>query len=140
MVQPGKTNRLLSIALACLLIAMATPPQPARAAGTCALSTGQVVINEILPTATGGVDWVELYNTTGTTLDLGNCTIDDIAAGGGAPIQIAAGNTIPAHGFWTLDKSSYFNNGGDDVRLLLDDAVTVLDAANPPCWCADWMA
>jgi len=128
MPHPGKTNRLFSIALAWLLIIMATPPQLARAAGSCALSAGQVVINEILPSATGGVDWIELYNTSDSALDLGNCYIDDIAAGGGAPILIAAGNTIPAHGFWTLDKSSYFNNGGDDARLLLDDKATVLDS------------
>lgn len=102
-------------------------PPVARAAGTCALTAGQVVINEILPAATSGVDWVELYNTTDNTLDLSYCYIDDIAGGGGSPIQIAAGTTIAPHGFWTMDRSSYFNNGGDDVRLLLDDASTVLD-------------
>ena len=48
MCQFGRTNRFLSIALACLLLTIAAPPQPARAAGTCALLTGQVVINEML--------------------------------------------------------------------------------------------
>jgi beta-lactamase superfamily II metal-dependent hydrolase len=129
MVQPGKTNRFLSIALVCMLLTLATPPQPVRAAGICVLSAGQVVINEILPNPTDGVEWVELYNTTDAALDISNCYIDDIPAGGSAPIQIPAGNAIPAHGFWTLDHSGgYFNNTGDDVRLLLDDSVTVLDS------------
>lgn len=103
-------------------------PLPVQAVGTCALSAGQVVINEFVPSASNGVDWVELYNTTDSTLDLGNCYIDDIAGGGGSPVQIAAGTTIAPYGFWTMDRSSYFNNGGDDVRLLLDDASTVLDS------------
>jgi beta-lactamase superfamily II metal-dependent hydrolase len=135
--QPNQITRFLSIALACMLLTFATPPAPARAAGTCALSAGQVVINEILPSATGGVDWVELYNTTNATVDISNCYIDDIAAGGSAPIQITAGNTIPAHGFWTLDKNSYFNNDGDDVRLLLEDIATVLDSYTYPSTAAD---
>ncbi len=104
-----------------------TPP-PVLSAGVCNVSAGQVLINEILPAAASGVDWVELYNTTAASLDISNCYIDDIAGGGGAPYQIPAGTTIPAHGFWTSDKSSYFNNGGDDVRLLKEDASTVLDA------------
>lgn len=120
--------RLFLITITCIIISLIASPIPTRAAGTCTLSTGQVVINEIVPSVTGGVDWVELYNTTNATLDIGNCYIDDIAAGGGALFQIAAGTTLPAHGFWSLDKSSYFNNTGDDVRLLLDDGVTVLDS------------
>jgi beta-lactamase superfamily II metal-dependent hydrolase len=107
-------------------------PVPSHAAGTCSLTAGQVVINEILPAASDGVDWVELYNTTETALDISYCYIDDIASGGGAPIQIPAGTIIPAHGYWTLDRSSYFNNAGDDVRLLMDDQATVLDAYTYP--------
>ena len=95
---------------------------------TCQASAGQVVINEIVPAATSGTDWVELYNTTASSLDIGYCYIDDIAGGGGSPYQIPAGTTIPAHGYWTLDRTSYFNNDGDDVRFLKDDAATVLDS------------
>ena len=95
---------------------------------TCAASTGEVLINEILPAPSSGSEWVELYNTTASTVDIGYCFIDDLADGGGALYQIPAGTTIPAGGFWTLDRSSYFNNGGDDVRFLKEDATTVLDA------------
>ena len=129
-------HRLFLVTI-CILLSLVAPLKPVRAAGTCLLSPGQVVINEIVPSATGGVDWVELYNTTSTTLDLGSCSIDDIADGGGDPVQIAAGTTIPAHGFWTLDKNNYFNNSGDDVRLLSDDGVTVLDTYTYPSTKAD---
>jgi len=123
------SNKTLSflIALSLMLTFFASLPTSAQT-GTCNLSAGQVVINEILPAASNGVDWVELYNTTAGALDIGSCTLDDIAGGGGAPYQIPAGTTIPAHGYWTWDRSSYFNNGGDDVRLLKEDATTVLDA------------
>jgi ribonuclease BN (tRNA processing enzyme) len=95
---------------------------------TCNLSAGDVVINEVLPAPSSGYEWVELYNTTGSSLDLGYCYIDDLADGGGAPYQIPADTTIAAGGYWTLDRSSYFNNSGDYVRLLMDDASTVLDS------------
>jgi beta-lactamase superfamily II metal-dependent hydrolase len=129
-----QTSRIAGLVLALVMVwtAAFNPITSARAAGTCALTAGQVLINEILPSASGGVDWVELYNTTGSMLDISYCYIDDIAGGGGAPIQIAAGTTIPAYGFWTMDKSSYFNNTGDDVRLLLDNQTTILDTYTYP--------
>ena len=126
-------SRFVGLALTLLMVGTAAfyPTAPVRAVG-CALTAGQVVINEILPAATSGVDWVELYNTTDSALDISYCYIDDIAGGGGTPIQIAAGTTIPAHGFWTMDRSSYFNNAGDDVRLLMDDQATILDSYTYP--------
>ncbi len=94
----------------------------------CTVSAGDVLVNEILPAPSAGAEWVELYNTTGSDVDISNCYLDDLADGGGAPVQIPAGTTVPANGFWTMDFGSYFNNTGDDVRFLLDDATTVLDA------------
>lgn len=95
---------------------------------TCTVTAGEILINEILPAPSSGAEWVELYNTTASAVDLSYCYIDDLADGGGAPYQIPAGTTIPASGFWTLDRTSYFNNTGDDVRFLKEDATTVLDA------------
>jgi len=100
---------------------------PAQAAN-CSVSTGQVLVNEVLPAPTAGNEWLELYNTTGGALDIGGCYIDDIAGGGGAPTAIAAGTMIAAHGFHVIEKSGYFNNGGDDARLLKNDQSTVLDS------------
>jgi hypothetical protein len=94
----------------------------------CQASTGQVVINEVLPAPlSNGVEWVELYNTTGSTINIGYCYIDDVS-GGSAPYRIPASTLIPPHGFWTLDRTSYFNNAGDDVRFLKEDSSTLLDS------------
>jgi len=94
---------------------------------TCNVSAGEVLINEILPAPSSGAEWVELYNTTSSAVDISFCYLDDLADAGGAPVQIPSGTVIPAAGFWTMDFSSYYNNTGDDVRFLLEDASTVLD-------------
>jgi len=95
---------------------------------TCNVTAGEVLINEILPAPSSGAEWVELYNTTSSDVNIGYCYIDDLAGAGGAPVQIPNGTTVPANGFWTMDFSSYFNNTGDDVRFLKEDGSTVLDA------------
>jgi beta-lactamase superfamily II metal-dependent hydrolase len=95
---------------------------------SCQVSPGQVVINEVFPApSNNGVEWVELYNPTGNTINIGYCYIDDIV-GGSAAYQIPASTLIPAHGFWTLDRTSYFNNGGDEVRFLKENGTTILDS------------
>ena len=94
---------------------------------SCEVTPGQVVINEVLPAPlNNGSEWVELYNTTASTINIGYCYIDD-SVGGSPDYQIPASTLISPHGFWTLDRTSYFNNGGDDVRFLKEDATTVLD-------------
>lgn len=89
-----------------------------------------IVINEIFPSPSPSSDpeWIELYNPTPQTIDISGMWIDDIASGGGAPVQIPANTTIAAGGYYTRDFSNYFNNAGDDVRLLLSDGMTVVDA------------
>ena len=91
-------------------------------------SVADIVINELYANAaTGQTEWIELYNPTSQTIDISGAWIDDIASGGGAPIQIPASTTIPAGGHWTYDTNNYFNNGGDDARLLMPDGSTVID-------------
>jgi len=94
---------------------------------SCQATAGQVLINEILPSPSNVTEWVELYNTTASTINIGYCYIDDIVAGSPA-YQIPASTLIPPHGFWTLDQTSYFNNAGDEVRFLKEDAITLLDS------------
>lgn len=88
-----------------------------------------IVINEIFPSPspTSNPEWIELYNPTSQTIDISGMWIDDIASGGGSPVQIPASTTIAAGGYYTRDFSGYFNNGGDDARLLLSDGTTVVD-------------
>lgn len=88
------------------------------------------MVNEVLPAPSSGSEWIELYNTTTYDLSIGDCVIDDRADGGGSPYAIPTGTTISARGFWTADFSSYFNNAGDDVRLLKNDGTTVLDGTS----------
>ncbi len=89
----------------------------------------QVVINELYANAASGqTEWIELYNPTGQAIDISGAWIDDIASGGGSPIQIPASTTIAAGGYWTLDTNNYFNNGGDDARFLMPDGSTVIDS------------
>jgi beta-lactamase superfamily II metal-dependent hydrolase len=94
---------------------------------SCQATAGQVLINEVLPSPSNVTEWVELYNTTASTINIGYCYIDDMA-GGSFAYQIPASTLIPSHGFWTLDRTSYFNNAGDEVRFLKEDASTLLDS------------
>lgn len=99
------------------------------ASTSCQVTPGQVVINEVFPSpSSNGIEWVELYNTTTSAIHLGYCFIDDIPAGGMPAYQIPASTLIPPRGFWTLDRTSYFNNTGDQVRFLKEDGSTILDS------------
>jgi len=86
---------------------------------------GDVLINEFVANAT--TEWVELYNTTGSELDLSGHFIDDVDGGGGSPMEIPGGTTIPAGGYYVMTFSGFLNNGGDDVRFLDPTQTTVLD-------------
>ena len=106
-------------------------------------ASGEVLINEFVA-ANGTLqtsEWVELYNTTTETLDIGSMWIDDINAGGGAPKQIPAGTSIDPSGYYVMTFSSFLNNTGDDVRFLDDDGTTVYDtytyasATTDMSWC-----
>ena len=95
---------------------------------SCQVSPGQIVINEVLPApSSNGIEWVELYNTTSSTIDIGNCVVDDIP-GASPAYQIPASTLIAPHGFWTVDQVSYFNNSGDSVRFLKENGTTLLDS------------
>ena len=89
---------------------------------------GDVLINEYVANS-GVTEWVELYNTTASDLDLSNHYIDDIA-GGGSPKLIPANTTIPSGGYYILEFSGLLNNGGDDVRFLDPTQTTVLDSTS----------
>src|SRR5688500_7667497 len=48
---------------------------------SCEATPGQVLINEFLPSPSSGSEWIELYNTTDNTINIGYCYIDDIVTG-----------------------------------------------------------
>ena len=70
-------------------------------------TVADLVINEVVPKPSSGSEWVELYNPTSGTIDLSGAYIDDIAGGGGVPKQIAAGQSIAAGGYWTMDTTNF---------------------------------
>ena len=100
----------------------------ANPGGGPTINPGDVLINEYV--ANSPTEWVELYNTTGSALDISGYYIDDIAGGGGAPQAIPGGTSIPAGGFYTMDLSSFLNNGGDDVRFIDAAQTTVIDSTS----------
>ncbi len=91
----------------------APPPPPDPSA---------VKINELFmsPKRQNQNEWVELYNTGTQTIDLSGLYIDDLASGGGAPKQIAAGTTIAPGARWVMEwPSGYLNDTGtESVRFL----------------------
>ena len=104
-------------------------------------TVNDIKINEVLPDpdVAYSSEWVELYNPTAQSIDLGGAVIDDLANAGSAPYTIPAGTTIAPYGYWVLDRTNYFNNAGDDVRLVAPDGVVVdtftyTSSANDSSW------
>lgn len=58
---------------------------------------GDVLINEYVANSSV-TEWVELYNTTASDLDLSGHYLDDLQNAGGAPKLIPNGTIIPAGG------------------------------------------
>lgn len=104
-------------------------------------SVADLKINEVLPDpdVAYASEWVELYNPTSQAIDLSGAIIDDLENAGSAPYTIPAGTSIPAYGYWVLERTNYFNNAGDDVRLLtpagvLVDKFSYSTSANDKSW------
>ena len=116
-------SRIFFVALFVLLLIPITAVSAANPP-----SAGDVVINEYVARS-GVTEWVELYNTTATALDISGHYIDDIANGGGSPKAIPANTIIAAGGYYVMEFSSFLNNGGDDVRFL-DGSQTALDSTS----------
>jgi hypothetical protein len=117
------------------------------AAGGAAAQT--VVVNEVMTSNTSTIadadgaysDWIELYNTGATTIDLTGCYVSDDPA---LPLKwMFPQGTIPAHGFllvWASDKNMVTAGGqlhtnfklsstGEPVLLTAANGVTPLDQA-----------
>ena len=92
------------------------------------IAPGDVLINEFVANSADS-EWVELYNTTNTPLDISGYYIDDIASGGGAAKTIPSGTVILAHGYYVTYFKNFLNNSGDDVRFL-DPSQAELDVTS----------
>lgn len=93
----------------------------------------EIIINEFVPVPyydwnrdsilDSGDEWIELYNRSEQTIDLGGWKLDDQKGGSGV-FRIPYGTILPAHGFRVFFASETIiglDNGGDVVRLLHPD-------------------
>lgn len=74
---------------------------------------GAVVINELLANSPAGdPDWIELYNKTSTTIDLGGWFISD-SNDNKFKYEIAQGTTLSPNGYLVLFGDVHFGNSND---------------------------
>lgn len=74
-------------------------------------------ISEYMPYPESGNEWVEIYNGNESEVNLYGWFVDDIVDSGSTPIDISG--IISAKGYRQFYLSdAFFNNNGDDVRLL----------------------
>ncbi|MFC1633662.1 lamin tail domain-containing protein [Planctomycetota bacterium] len=74
---------------------------------------GDVVINELLANSPGGdPDWIELYNTTGITIDLGGWFLSD-SNDNLFKYEIAPGTTIGPNEYLVFYQDLHFGNTND---------------------------
>jgi len=81
---------------------------------------GAVVINEVMSHSHEGPDWIELYNTTGETIDIGGWFLSD-NDGDDADLmkyRIADGTMIDANSYIVFYEDANFNNPVDPGCLV----------------------
>ena len=75
-------------------------------------AAGAVVINEALAHTNGADgDWIELYNTTNSPVDISGWFLSDDTANV-EKYQFPAGTIIPAHGYKVVTQSADFGTAG----------------------------
>lgn len=87
-----------------------------------AVFASDVLINEFLPNPiSGDSEWVELYNTVNSTVDLSDYFFDDDSSfdsDSGSSSKIALSGLLPPSKTCYLDLSSFLNNNGDTPTLF----------------------
>ena len=105
------------------------------------IAKGSVIVNEVLANSpTGPNDWIELSNTTGAPINIGNWYLSD-SGEDLLKYQIPAGTVIPANSYLVLNEQQTFGNAtfqganafslssnGDDVYLSSSDTAGTLTA------------
>ena len=89
--------------------------------GTSGAGFADVVINEVLAHTEAPIaqsDSIELFNTTGSPLDVGGWYLSD-AAGDLLKYEIPAGTSIPAGGYLVFDEADFNPNPGVDPSFAL---------------------
>jgi len=98
--------------------------KPAHAA-----KEGSVIINEIMANPIVGTEWIELHNTTTSTIDLTGWILED-----GVGTIAAPTSTIGPSELFVIELSSNkLNNGGDMMRLLSPEEI-IIDSITYGTW------
>ena len=80
---------------------------------------GAIVINEVLTHSNSYPnDWIELYNTTGSTVDIGGWFLSDDRSNL-KKYQIAAGESISPYGYKVFTQDDNFGNSASDPGKLV---------------------
>ncbi len=108
--------------------AFAVTSAPTKGAGnSCGVRLDTVKVNEVESSGGTPGDWVELYNTGSSPVDISGLVFRDNNDSNG--YTIPAGTTIAAGGFYVLDEAAFgFGLGGADSARLFDQSNTLLDA------------
>jgi hypothetical protein len=90
------------------------------------LRPNSVVINEVMTNPASGGDWVELRNTTGSAIDIGNWWLSDTPADL-KKWRVPAGTAVPANGYLVFTQAQFgsalsFSASGEGVYLSSGDA------------------
>lgn len=85
-----------------------------------------IVINEVIPAPSSGPEWVELYNTGDTTIDVSGWRIDDDTPGG-VITTIAANTSIAPHQLLAIPLTTAILNNTGDAVVLLDSSGAQID-------------
>ena len=81
---------------------------------------GAVVINEVMSHSNAGPDWIELHNTTGEAINIGNWFLSDNDKDEPnlMKYRIANGTTIAANSYLVFYQDTDFNNPGDPGSIV----------------------
>ncbi|MHC4691470.1 MAG: lamin tail domain-containing protein [Planctomycetota bacterium] len=83
-------------------------------------SPGAVVVNEVMAHSNDGPDWIELYNTTDESINIGGWFLsdNDRTEPNLLKYRIADGTTIEANDYLVFYQDTDFNNPGDPGCLV----------------------
>ncbi|MBN2139043.1 MAG: lamin tail domain-containing protein [Sedimentisphaerales bacterium] len=85
---------------------------------------GAIVINEVLAHSHGvAADWIELYNTTGSTINIGGWYLSDSES---EPMKyrIAPGTEIDAYDYWVFYEDTNFGDPASDPGRIVAFALS----------------
>jgi hypothetical protein len=137
------SRTLLAVALIGLLLVASCGRNEPTVAPQIVVTPGKVVMNEIFSRGTAGnLDWIEIYNSGGTSVDLSGYTIYDVGGQGGTKAKkpFPTGTVVASHGFYviTVDTNSAgatdgfgLSSSGETVWLE-DNTGVVIDAVPFP--------